>query len=80
MARIWNDWHWIATINFRGSGEENVLLRCMPGSVGRDGHVGELGDEPSNGTTPWGSLVVAALVYVAVGAWDWTDTVEALAR
>ena len=42
--------------------------------------MGELGDEPSDGATGWGPIVVAALAYVAVGAWDWTDTVEALAR
>lgn len=40
-----------------------------------------LGDEGGDdGATRWGPLVVAALAYVAVGAWDWTDTVEALAR
>lgn len=45
------------------------------------GQVGMLGDEAGDdGVTRWGTLVVAALAYVAVGAWDWTDTVEALAR
>lgn len=40
-----------------------------------------LADEPSDdGMTRWGPLALAALAYVAVGAWDWTDTVEALAR
>ena len=42
--------------------------------------MGTLGDEPSDDRTSWGPLAVAALAYVAVGAWDWTDTVEALAR
>lgn len=42
--------------------------------------MGELGDEPNDEATHWGPLVVAALAYVAVGAWDWTDTVEALER
>lgn len=50
------------------------------GSVEREGLVGELGDEPNDEATHWGPLVVAALAYVAVGAWDWTDTVEALER
>lgn len=39
-----------------------------------------LGDEGGDVATRWGPLAVAALAYVAVGAWDWTDTVEALAR
>lgn len=40
-----------------------------------------LGDETNaDGMARWGPLGVAALAYVAVGAWDWTDTVEALAR
>ncbi len=38
----------------------------------------EAGDEGMN--RRWGPLIVAALGYVAVGAWDWTDTVEDLAR
>lgn len=47
-----------------------------------DGEVGMLGDEASDDVMNrrWGPLIVAALAYVAVGAWDWTDTVEALAR
>ncbi|CAM9212419.1 unnamed protein product [Ectocarpus fasciculatus] len=45
------------------------------------GQVGMLGDETNaDGMARWGPLGVAALAYVAVGAWDWTDTVEALAR
>lgn len=39
-----------------------------------------LGDEAGDVIIGWGPLTVAALAYVAVGAWDWTDTVEALAR
>eukprot|EP00752_Nemacystus_decipiens_P010652 g9485.t1 len=47
-----------------------------------EGQVGVLGDEVSDDVMNrrWGPLIVAALAYVAVGAWDWTDTVEALAR
>lgn len=47
-----------------------------------EGQVGMLGDEVSDDVMNrrWGPLIVAALAYVAVGAWDWTDTVEALAR
>ncbi|CAN0225327.1 unnamed protein product [Ectocarpus sp. 12 AP-2014] len=45
------------------------------------GQVAMLGDETNaDGVARWGPLGVAALAYVAVGAWDWTDTVEALAR
>lgn len=46
------------------------------------GPVGMLGDEAGDEgmSRRWGPLVVAALGYVAVGAWDWTDTVEDLAR
>eukprot|EP00903_Cladosiphon_okamuranus_P019887 g18279.t1 len=46
------------------------------------GQVGMLGDEVSDDVMNrrWGPLIVAALAYVAVGAWDWTDTVEALTR
>lgn len=49
---------------------------------GGEGQVGMLGDEVSDDVMDrrWGPLIVAALAYVAVGAWDWTDTVEALAR
>lgn len=38
------------------------------------------GDEGGDVVTRWGALAVVALGYVAIGAWDWTDTVEALAR
>lgn len=38
------------------------------------------GETNADGMARWGPLGVAALAYVAVGAWDWTDTVEALAR
>lgn len=46
------------------------------------GQLGMLGNEASDDVMNrrWGPLIVAALAYVAVGAWDWTDTVEALAR
>lgn len=37
-----------------------------------DGDVGNL--------NKWGPLATLAFIYVAIGAWDWTDTVEALAR
>lgn len=42
--------------------------------------VAVFGDEAGDIVTKWGALAVVALGYVAIGAWDWTDTVEALAR
>lgn len=39
-----------------------------------------LHEDASDFMTAWGPLTLAALGYIALGAWDWTDTVEALAR
>lgn len=56
------------------------LDACGTDPMNPEGKVGMLGDEGGDVMTQWGPLAVAALAYVAVGAWDWTDTVEALAR
>lgn len=55
---------------------------CMLLIGGGEGksHVGRLGDDIGDGSIKWGPLAAAALAYIAIGAWDWTDTVEALAR
>lgn len=59
-----------------------MRVKCLYSvdSTSREGQVGIVGDEGGDVVTQWGPLAVAALAYVAVGAWDWTDTVEALAR
>lgn len=63
------------------------LCTRTPGAVAaagklEQGQIGMLGDEAADEgmSRRWGPLIVAALGYVAVGAWDWTDTVEDLAR
>lgn len=40
----------------------------------------EEGDLTAASFTKWGTLAMLAFAYVAIGAWDWTDTVEALER
>lgn len=63
----------------------SIIDEWVPGtpkdSEGHErGEVAMFGDEGDDAMTRWGALVVIALSYVAIGAWDWTDTVEVLAR